>query len=135
MGESIQQWSKRAKCRDTGLSAEELDKVFFATSPRESQIGKKICTGCPVKDPCKFYAIVHNEIGTWGGTTSFERRQIPKEFRALLQNIYLQNGLLEERASHLVPSELKEEQSQAQIVPISEIHPDEDPNEDLYFSA
>lgn len=46
-------------------------------SPREWQMMRKACAGCPVVAQCAEYAIEHEpDFGFWGGLSVAERRQI-----------------------------------------------------------
>lgn len=72
---------KDAAC--AGLPTE----IFFyegsaAGHERASAIAKKICSGCPIAEPCLTYA-VHNkeEFGIWGGKTPNERRILKDRMR------------------------------------------------------
>lgn len=49
---------------------------------RASAIAKKICSGCPIAEPCLTWA-VHNkeEYGIWGGKTPDERRILRDRIR------------------------------------------------------
>ncbi len=40
---------------------------------------KGVCTGCPSIEPCFQYALQHNVVGVWGGTTYAERNRMRKE--------------------------------------------------------
>ncbi|MER7502599.1 WhiB family transcriptional regulator [Nonomuraea pusilla] len=69
-------WSRRAACLD-------LDpELFFPISmegPCQSQVeqAKKICNGCPVREPCLAYALSTRQAhGVWGGTDPDERRSL-----------------------------------------------------------
>ena len=33
-----------------------------------------MCAACPYKTPCLEWAVIHDEMGIWGGTTAKERR-------------------------------------------------------------
>jgi len=35
---------------------------------------RRMCAGCPYKQPCLEWAVEHDEMGIWGGTTAKERR-------------------------------------------------------------
>lgn len=82
--ESIYSWAKRSKCRNEGVLQENLTK--------------KYCTDCPVKGLCNTYAIVHNEVGIWGGTSETDRRKLDSVFVDLLTQEYRKEGLLENRS-------------------------------------
>ncbi len=34
------------------------------------------CNACPIRVECLAYAIAHNEVGVWGVTTEYQRRQL-----------------------------------------------------------
>lgn len=81
-------WEKKALCR--GLFTEQ----FFPEGP---DVYKKTCTDCPVIRQCKSYAIAHEEIGIWGGTSRNERNRLPTELKDAIRNVYYEAGLLEYR--------------------------------------
>jgi WhiB family redox-sensing transcriptional regulator len=43
---------------------------------------KALCSTCPYKVECLLYALTHDEIGIWGGTTAGGRRLIKKQASA-----------------------------------------------------
>lgn len=81
--ENIYSWSKKAKCRNEGVLQENLTK--------------KYCTDCPVKGPCNIYAIVHNELGIWGGTSEKDRELVSPVVVEAMKNQFEREGLLENR--------------------------------------
>jgi WhiB family redox-sensing transcriptional regulator len=42
---------------------------------------REICAGCAVAGPCLDWALVHHEVGFWGGTSERERRRLRAELR------------------------------------------------------
>jgi hypothetical protein len=56
------------------------DSYFSDTSSKNGYThganAKKICSTCPYQIVCLEYALKHNEIGIWGGTTENERRRM-----------------------------------------------------------
>jgi WhiB family redox-sensing transcriptional regulator len=48
-------------------------------------VAKKICSQCPLKNPCLEYALRNPEIGVWGGTTESQREDLRKNSRIRLQ--------------------------------------------------
>jgi len=38
-----------------------------------------VCRRCPVSTECLAWALEHNPIGVWAGTTEHQRRKYPKE--------------------------------------------------------
>jgi WhiB family redox-sensing transcriptional regulator len=67
-------WKKFAACSNlpTELFIEEWsDEPNYPPSEV-----KKICDACPVKPECLAYALKNDEVGTWGGTSSYQRRQL-----------------------------------------------------------
>jgi WhiB family transcriptional regulator, redox-sensing transcriptional regulator len=59
-------WMARAACR------KEPTETFFTDHPGRALA---ICEACPSRRPCLEYAMQDpNIVGTWGGTTTGERR-------------------------------------------------------------
>lgn len=86
----INSWSKEAKCRGN-----IDDTKFFGPSHATNTNGKKFCTGCPVENQCRTYAIVHNLEGIWGGTTLKERQDLGPLVKEFLIQTYEEFGLLD----------------------------------------
>lgn len=59
-------WKEDAPCRgmDPALFYPES---YFQAAP-------KVCSVCPVQRTCLAYALVHRELGIWGGQTERERQ-------------------------------------------------------------
>lgn len=70
----------------TGLPCHTSPELFFAdkdTEPNRHRLArmsveaKELCTGCPIKRPCREYALEVNErFGVWGGTSYTDRVKI-----------------------------------------------------------
>lgn len=86
----INKWSKEAKCGNT-----VDDSKFFGPSRIHNIEGKKFCTGCPVINQCRTYAIVHGLVGIWGGTTTQERNNLGPIVREFLAEVYQEFDLLD----------------------------------------
>ena len=57
-------------------------KVFFPSDGVGVDKARKICSGCPVSEPCLEYALEHRiDHGVWGGCSERERRRILKRRR------------------------------------------------------
>lgn len=71
----MKEWRLKAAC--AGLSLEEADRIFFPEETDTPDIwreGKKICSGCPVREACLKNASAHGaQYGLWGGLTPQER--------------------------------------------------------------
>lgn len=71
-------WRDRAACRNVPtrvfIPADEEDEPYY---PSSEQL--KFCNTCPVKVECLQYALDHHEVGTWGGTTTYQRTQLGRE--------------------------------------------------------
>jgi WhiB family transcriptional regulator, redox-sensing transcriptional regulator len=72
-------WQLRAACRGPNHA------IFFPPprlerreeKRRREARAKEICAGCPVREPCRDYALqIREQHGIWGGMTESERRQI-----------------------------------------------------------
>lgn len=50
-------------------------RLFFPERGEDTTIAKRICTSCPVRTPCRDWALANGErFGIWGGTSERERR-------------------------------------------------------------
>lgn len=55
-------------------------EIFFPEKGAKGQstyvvnAARRMCAGCPYKQPCLEWAVEHDEMGIWGGTTAKERR-------------------------------------------------------------
>jgi len=64
-------WRERAGCRGADL------EVFFPGRGETAEPARRICAGCPVRQPCLDYAISHGIVdGIWGGLTERDRRAL-----------------------------------------------------------
>jgi len=45
----------------------------------DEQGAKGLCSTCPYKIDCLIYALKHDELGIWGGTTDGQRKAIRKD--------------------------------------------------------
>lgn len=77
-------WQPEAACLN--LSITEKDRVFFPGRGRPNKTApfEQYCGICPVIDECLEFALVHEEEGVWGGTTSEQRKLWPVETILLL---------------------------------------------------
>lgn len=83
----VNSWRDHAACK--GLTEDKGYDWFpargrYVTTRQGSQVSGEtktlldICNECPVKLACREYAIVNNEPGIWGGTSSRQRRAIKR---------------------------------------------------------
>ncbi|WP_420625178.1 WhiB family transcriptional regulator [Candidatus Poriferisodalis sp.] len=69
-------WVTRRSCADTDPN------VFFPSDGAGVIAAQKVCAECPVKDPCREYALANNIThGVWGGTSERQRRRILRDRR------------------------------------------------------
>lgn len=62
-------WREQALCRDQpGLWDHESERDTYLIEE-----AKRICHACPVSEQCLRAAMAGDEVGIWGGTTTFER--------------------------------------------------------------
>jgi WhiB family transcriptional regulator, redox-sensing transcriptional regulator len=67
-----------------GSCALEKPAVFFPSDGVGVEFARRICAGCPVKEPCLEYALEQRiDHGVWGGCSERERRRILKRRRDL----------------------------------------------------
>jgi WhiB family transcriptional regulator, redox-sensing transcriptional regulator len=71
----VSDWRHRARCR--GVDPE----LFFPDSTDQTRIieAKAVCTRCPVRLPCREWALQTGVAGIWGGLDEVERRAIRGE--------------------------------------------------------
>lgn len=67
-------WQERALC-----SGESTDDFFPETKPDSRT--KQLCLSCEVRGECLEYALENGEVGIWGGTSTKERRSMPRRGR------------------------------------------------------
>jgi WhiB family redox-sensing transcriptional regulator len=71
-------WMADGKCRELP------PETFFPTDGVGVEIARRVCAGCPVKEPCLEYALFHRiEHGVWGGHSERARRRILRARRDL----------------------------------------------------
>lgn len=97
--------------RDDGHCDSSIGDSFFPDDEsgqyRNIRAIQKICGGCPVKEQCYEWALNHNVVGFWGGTTendrAMERRRLgivlePEQYERhleILANMELKPELVE----------------------------------------
>lgn len=66
------QWRDKANCK--GLDTEEFfaEKTSYANRP----LLERVCANCDVQLECLAFALKHDVIGWWAGTTDHSRRPI-----------------------------------------------------------
>lgn len=70
VGTEDEEWRLQALCRDH----ENPDPIWNPNRSEDAELGKSICSQCPVKLRCGEYAMTrHEPHGTWGGITEWER--------------------------------------------------------------
>lgn len=88
-------WSDQALCHGMDGSGGNNPDIFFPISARRDDIefnpdvhvrdpieAKKVCSKCPVKEPCLDYALTNPEAttdGVWGGLTRRERKRLGRK--------------------------------------------------------
>jgi WhiB family transcriptional regulator, redox-sensing transcriptional regulator len=69
--DSRTEWMSKGKCREV-----EHD-MFFPSDGVGVSAAQRVCSDCPVKEPCLEYALFHRiDHGVWGGASERERRRI-----------------------------------------------------------
>jgi len=67
-------WQNHAACNDPAVA-----DVFFPDKGGTTREAKRICAGCPVREPCLQYALDNDErYGVWGGLSERQRRRLRK---------------------------------------------------------
>ena len=69
-------WMLHSHCR--GADTRE----FFPSNGIGVEAAQRVCQGCPVREECLEYALLHRiEQGVWGGASERERRRILRSRR------------------------------------------------------
>lgn len=55
--------------------------LWYPEHGASAEPAKKICDGCPCVTECLTYALLHNELGIWGGVTERQRRRMRRPLR------------------------------------------------------
>lgn len=64
-------WRYRAACRGANLD------LFFPGRGESAEPARRVCAGCPVREPCLDYALRHGIThGIWGGLAERDRRAL-----------------------------------------------------------
>jgi hypothetical protein len=74
-----------------------MDPGLFFKEGRPSQRVRDICEGCPVKQRCLEWAVLHDEFGMWGGTTKSERQRLETFLLPALVKREVKGGRLTEQ--------------------------------------
>jgi WhiB family redox-sensing transcriptional regulator len=72
---------KKLLWRSTAPCAGKLDMFFDETHAKSVRAARKICNMCAVHVECLAYALEHQEIGVWAGTTTNQRAKILRQKR------------------------------------------------------
>lgn len=64
-----------------GVECAQFPDIYFPNdwesgTRADDLLAKTVCNRCPVKQLCLEYAMTEDEMGTWGGLTAHERRQL-----------------------------------------------------------
>jgi WhiB family redox-sensing transcriptional regulator len=75
----VHDWQPQAACKkaptDLFITLGDADDEPYYPPPE----ALAYCAVCPVKPECLQHAIDANEVGVWGGTTAYQRRQLERE--------------------------------------------------------
>jgi len=79
-----------AKCRgiDTELFYPPRDKF---SREEEQYFSERLCGGCPAREACLEWGMVHERHGIWGGLTAFRRDLKRRAFKWAFNDISLQS--------------------------------------------
>lgn len=72
LGADLNWVSPDAACTQQG----DIDQAFFATTGRGYHRARRICSTCPLSQPCLEYALTHDVYGLWAGTSVKDRNRI-----------------------------------------------------------
>jgi WhiB family transcriptional regulator, redox-sensing transcriptional regulator len=72
-------WKSKAACVNAPVDlfitfGDQDDEPYYP-----SKEALAFCDNCPVRPECLQWAYDHNETGTWGGTTTYQRTQLQRD--------------------------------------------------------
>jgi WhiB family redox-sensing transcriptional regulator len=74
----VHDWHLDAACKNTPtelfIAVDDSDEPYYPSA--EVLV---YCNSCPVKPECLQHAMDAGEVGVWGGTTDYQRRQLDRE--------------------------------------------------------
>ncbi len=74
-----QQFSALADIDQSARCVDADPEAFFPDKGESTKEAKRICSDCPVKQPCLDFALANDEkFGIWGGLSPKERRRLKK---------------------------------------------------------
>lgn len=62
------------------------DELWFSNQNKPSEL-RRLCTSCPLQQPCLDYAITNDVQGFWGGTTYADRQELRKSRRIKAKSV------------------------------------------------
>lgn len=65
-------WTGRA----AGLGEDPELWFPYQESGGSGRAAKQICRACPVSEPCLSWALLHQELGIWAGTSTRQRERM-----------------------------------------------------------
>ncbi len=95
LAESVSQQSESRKLEtapypkfDGSQICAQVDPEIFFPDPDfptgvSPLTAKALCLGCDFRTQCLSYALTHDVIGVWGGTTGIERRRLRRRYNIL----------------------------------------------------
>jgi len=80
--EPMGDWTQRSLCAEKVRAGKAHPDDWFPRRGSDINVIRRalaICDECPVIEPCREWAVKHNEYGIWGGWTSKRLRQVHYE--------------------------------------------------------
>lgn len=74
-----QEWMERGACRGADFTIFFTGDDVYEEAPYPSPEAEAYCNICPVRADCLAWALEHHEEGVWGGTTTYQRRQLGRK--------------------------------------------------------
>ena len=81
---------KDAKCKNLDTELFYPPKERF-TLDEEKYISERLCGGCPAKEACLEWGLVHERFGIWGGMTAWRRTLMRRALKWGFKDIALQS--------------------------------------------
>lgn len=81
------EWNGTPNCRS--VPSEAFFTIEGSSTYSDINMLRRICSNCEIKQQCLDYALKHEVMGYWGGTTEYERKGIRTKLNIIPQPLYL----------------------------------------------
>lgn len=84
------QFTTEANC--IGIDVDMFFTEEGSSTFQEENFLKRTCDGCTVKSECLDYALNHNVLGWWGGTSEGQRKRLRRQLNIIPEPIIVERN-------------------------------------------